>query len=371
MRSNSSPFWFGFLFIGFAVIAENGVPKEPPDANKSVSISSDGASVEVRADAMPELSERLNEPGRVSKLVVRPHGRVRPDLRILAKLSGLQTLSLAGVAIDDDDLPLIVALPALESLNLSLTPISDKGVADNLWKCTRLKELTITSSRLSNASLPFIGKMHALRRLTLGGPKIERPFAVVMPGQESYADLAALDKLEILDLRGADVRDSDLIEFSKLDSLREIRLNWADPSVTIEGLYALQAKSTKLRIGSEVLGRLRADFQTNQKGQITAISNADIQSLERLARVEDMSAVEFLSLEFCPTRALALGFPNVRRLEMRNVRLDAKHVDAFVEWKSLEELQVESSSVDWSEADVKKLGRIKISGLRNSTVGTR
>jgi hypothetical protein len=56
---------------------------------------------------------------------------------------------------------------------------------------------------------------------------------------------------------------------------------------------------------------------------------------------------------------------------MRNVRLDAKHVDAFVEWKSLEELQVESSSVDWSEADVKKLGRIKISGLRNSTVGTR
>ena len=315
-------------------------------------------------DALHDLEAELKNPGVVSKLRIVAYGKQRPDLQILGRLPGLRTLIVSRVAIENDDLEPISKLPALESLDVSGTWITNQGVADHLVRCTKLRELNLGGTRISNACLPDLAKLLELRSLSLANTKIESPTHYKSLKLESFAALDPLDRLETLNLNHVDTLDADLLDLVRLKSLKRVYLSMS-PHVSVERLYALKAKSPSVTIAPEVLSRLGLRFNPNKVDKIVEIDDIFIKDLERLGSVEDMSSVQSLSLIQPPSDKLAACYPKVRRLTLRSVKLDSRHVPILAGWKSLTELRLKECSVSWSQAEIEALAGMTIQGLKS------
>lgn len=176
--------WSFSLQVVSADFGEKDAAKLIPKLGGWCEFGSAGHIVEVR------LSRVENETLGVDQ----KHQDPRAVLKLLPFCKKLQTLSLGGFRIGDDDLEFLSGLRDLSDLSLDrCTEITDNGVA-HLANCENLESLKITASQITDDSLIVFGRLKKLKRLSLQDS----------PGltDEGLAALAQLLRLEELSLTG-------------------------------------------------------------------------------------------------------------------------------------------------------------------------
>ncbi len=189
---------------------------------------------------------------------VRIHGGIdlsAGDMRRIAKMVHLESLSLSDTRFAETDLGELSKLESLRRLELSETPVSDAGIAA-LKKFSALQALDLTRTHISGAALMDLQSVRTLTELFLEGTHLgdkdlrsfqQMPQLVVLnlagtdvlgPGLQS---LRSLKNLLTLDLSGMPLRDRALRHISGLESLEVLRLTRA--KVTDDDLRLLSGMS--------------------------------------------------------------------------------------------------------------------------------
>ena len=270
-------------------------------------------------------------PGRLKITDVGLHGNVRMnkgDFERLAKLSHLESLSLADTRFADADMVALETLTSLTRLDLHDTPVGDAGVAplknlpkleslelsrthvtgkalDTLRSVKTLTELSLegtqvtdsdlrhlmpqllalnlAATRVKGPGLQFVKRLKGLIRLDLGG----------LPMQSNgISHLKGMSSVQYLRLSASRVSDADLALLSGMTSLRELQLR--STSVSGGGLKNLtwMAELERLDLqntivaddGLKALRKVTSLKSLNLQG--TLVSDAGIDDLAGLTRLE-------------------------------------------------------------------------------------
>jgi hypothetical protein len=135
------------------------------------------------------------------------HSRVNDDLfEVLDSLPRLEHLAFGGNKMSGTALPLLKSLPALKSLSVSGQQRTDSG----LW-----------SVSVTDFSIPHIAAISKLEVLDLGETTIT---------DRGLAELARLKHLHTLDLRGTRITSKGLAALASLPELRHLKL-WKARSI--------------------------------------------------------------------------------------------------------------------------------------------
>jgi hypothetical protein len=147
----------------------------------------------------------------------------------------LKKLELRRTKIDDNGAPLIARIKTLESLDLTGSFITNKGLKILVDGLPNLDELDLTNMpKLTDKGVALLASMKSLRRLSLD---INTGLGAGFP------KLAPLD-LTFLDVKETAVRDSDLPYFLGMKHLDSLRLE--KTPISDEGLKTI-AKMKALR----------------------------------------------------------------------------------------------------------------------------
>lgn len=231
----------------------------------------------------------------------------------LSRLPRLKFLDLSSTGIGDDGLEFIARNKTLESIGLDETRVTHEGMKHianlpSLWRISltnveigdrglesfqnlQLKSLNLYGARVTDHSLPTIGRMKNLQSLNLGTavastthPAARRTFAPIpedaTPSQISddglkhlvdLTELESLDlsnsqitdlglrslrrmkKLDTLDLTGCRITDTGLIELQELPELNLLFVESTD--VTKEGAKRLAQKLDNVHVSITINGR--------------------------------------------------------------------------------------------------------------------
>lgn len=150
------------------------------------------------------------------------------DLQVLPKMQALSGVRLEG-PLSDDDLEDISKIPRLTTLTLTdPLQVTAKGLA-YLQNASRLIDLALFETDLTDAHCKEIGKLKSLQELLLSDCKVTNP------GIASLVDLQCLEELALFHCPQLD--DAALPHIAKLNSLA--RLFFASVPITDEGLPCL------------------------------------------------------------------------------------------------------------------------------------
>lgn len=165
----------------------------------------------------------------------------------VSKLVGLRSIDLSATEVGDIGLRSLSGNTALESVNLSHTLVTDRGLESlpagvkklvlnhtsvrgpALPRFTRLEELELSGAPVTDESIPEIGKLTGLTRLSLSHTDFS---------SAGLEPLKSLTRLESLDLTSNDIDDKGLGSLSALTALTELRLGYG--RYTDKGLEALK-----------------------------------------------------------------------------------------------------------------------------------
>jgi endonuclease YncB( thermonuclease family) len=131
------------------------------------------------------------------------------DVRRLAHLSELTTLSLRETLITDDGAGVLESFPSLRSLRLMSTRVGDAGLV-HLRGLVQLEDLDLDRTAITNAGLDHLAALPRLRRLQIANTAVN---------DSGIERLAALASLESLNARGARITAAGL---QKLQALRPL-----------------------------------------------------------------------------------------------------------------------------------------------------
>jgi hypothetical protein len=149
-------------------------------------------------------------------------------LEVAARLPTLQTLILGGEKITDAGMRHLKDLPVLKSLVVFDTRVTDAGLA-HLKACQHLRELRIRPRRFVGFVFPS--------PLESKGQRLPWPLQGPTITNAGLEHIAALPRLEVLDLTGAPIGDAGLRHLSKLPRLEH--LNLSDTNITDAALVYL------------------------------------------------------------------------------------------------------------------------------------
>ena len=149
-------------------------------------------------------------------------------LQYLTPLTRLKQLNLSSTRITDAGLKTIEGLVNLKGLGLSFTGVTDLGMK-HLAALTRLEELALLSTRVTDAGVRHLKGLRRLKRLDLGCTRVT---------DAGMKDLAPLAQLEELDLIGTQITDAGLAHLKSLHRLRNLYLGAT--AVTDAGLIHLE-----------------------------------------------------------------------------------------------------------------------------------
>jgi hypothetical protein len=145
----------------------------------------------------------------------------------LQELIELRELFLSGTEITGDGLEHLRGLTKLRRLVLNLTPIADGGLA-HLRGLTELRELHLYETPITDLGLAHLRGLSRLRHLDLTRT------ALTDAGLENLSELR---ELEIIALGGTQITDDGLIHLRELPKLQGLRLT--DTRITDAGLESL------------------------------------------------------------------------------------------------------------------------------------
>lgn len=136
--------------------------------------------------------------------------------RRICKLPKLNRLRLEDSQVDDQDVMLVVAaLPNLQELDLSVTGITDKGLA-KLSSLKKLRSLSLCRTQTTDRGLSYLAKTASLTGLRLNDTKIT---------DRGLVHLTGLKNLSELDLSGTGVTDQGLATLYGMKQLRKLAVN--------------------------------------------------------------------------------------------------------------------------------------------------
>ncbi|MCH8048340.1 MAG: hypothetical protein IID44_31985 [Planctomycetes bacterium] len=124
-------------------------------------------------------------------------------------------INAAGSEIDDDDLIHVAALDeSLETLDLSETKVTDRGLA-YLSTLTRLEKLFLDETKVTDAGLRYLKPLVKLDVLALSGTPITG---------RGLANLKSLTKLRVLNLSETKINDERLVYLAPFTNLETLAL---------------------------------------------------------------------------------------------------------------------------------------------------
>lgn len=183
--------------------------------------------------------EQIGHQWSLNKLTLElQQGAVNPaGFEHLLGLQRLSELDLSGSAIGDELLPVIGRMPALQSLDLSFTNITEAGLA-HLDTLPALREFTavgglqaISMTRVSSVALGDTALITLARHEQLTSLRIGMLcFNNCPPARITGKGLAALAELPLVDLSlyNAALTDSDIATLKAMETLQTVRLTGAD-----------------------------------------------------------------------------------------------------------------------------------------------
>ncbi|MBI1914345.1 MAG: hypothetical protein HYS12_06350 [Planctomycetes bacterium] len=169
----------------------------------------------------------------------RPLGDLAPKLGALTDptFDDLRVLDLSGTAATDADLrDHLGKLTKLVELSLAQTQVSDDGLA-SLAALKQLRRLVLDGTTLRGTGLARLKDLPELVELRLGCPTLT---------DLGIKPLGELKRLQKLSLAGSGVSDEGLASLSGLDKLQELDLTGT--RVTAEGIAALKKALPKCKV---------------------------------------------------------------------------------------------------------------------------
>jgi Leucine-rich repeat (LRR) protein len=149
------------------------------------------------------------------------------DLKMLADLKSLGSLTLYRTAVTDAGLQALTAIKTLTTLDLGSTKITDAGLKE-LAGLPALERLTLNGTQITGAGLKELTALKKLGSLSLADSKLT---------DEGLLALGELESLRSLDLSQTKITGSGLRHLSRLTSLENLTLSFT--GLTDSGLQGL------------------------------------------------------------------------------------------------------------------------------------
>jgi Leucine-rich repeat (LRR) protein len=149
------------------------------------------------------------------------------DLKTLAELRALGSLTLYRTAVTDAGLKELAVIKTLTSLDLGATKITDAGLKE-LAGLPALEQLTLNGTQITGAGLKDLAPVKKLRSLSMSESQLT---------DESLKAIGELESLHSLDLSQTKITGSGLKELSRLKSLETLSLGFT--GITDSGLQGL------------------------------------------------------------------------------------------------------------------------------------
>ena len=263
-------------------------------------------------------------------------------LQWLSEVDHLKRLRLSGLDVTDAGLKPIRGLTKLQRLEITFLPIDGSGLlhletmsdlrslvlavptpaeAISRWRnLTKLEDLALLGTRLTDDGLSQLGAFENLRSLSISGE-------ASISGRMLARVLANLPRLTVLDLavlRGVD--DDAIRPLPDLDELRELMLDYA--RVTAEGLKRIEPLKHLKRL------ELMHDEAIGDSG---------------LTHIKDMKELETLRLVETGLTSKGLGslkeLTNLRLIDLSMNRINDDDLKALLSLRKLEEVDLSGTSV--------------------------
>jgi Leucine-rich repeat (LRR) protein len=190
-------------------------------------------------------SEQESRRARGKELLQRLEGK---GGRVTRKRSGTEStvveLDLLAKDIEDNDLKGIEVLQDLESLELSVTLVTDRSCR-MINKCTHLRELSLSGTDISDEGIRNLRGLLALEDLRLSNTRVT---------DQSLEIIAKFPALKTLHLSRTKVTAEGLSHLRQAKNLRTLLLN--DTHITNRGLAPISRISTLLSVAQRRLNFL-------------------------------------------------------------------------------------------------------------------
>jgi hypothetical protein len=203
----------------------------------------------------------------------------------------LERLNLRGTQVASRVFEHLAGLTALRSLDLGFSRVEDAGF-EHLASLTELRRLAIGGNRLIGTALPSLDLLPSLAELDISGiQRVDSGLWGLPLTEDTVARLAALTRLEVLDLGGATLADLGLDRPGRPDAERA-ELKYIDRLKTLINLHTLDL--TRLPVSSASLGFLEKlpKLRTLALGQIPRLDDSAVPLLLRLDSIETLNLAE-------------------------------------------------------------------------------
>lgn len=238
------------------------------------------------------------------------------DAAPLARLRTLRQLDLVNTAIDDTALAEISKCSALESLDISVAPVTDVGL-EHLSALTSLKRLELYRTDIRGPGLRALAKCPSLTRLGFGGSRTTKDICRHLSTLTQLVDLRLSEPLE---------RDEDLMHFATLPQLTRLQVNGAG-WLTDEGMF--------------YIGRLRQ----LQELVITGALFTD-DGLKHLCSISGLRSLSLQGVTISGAGLAALSEQGkLQELRILNAPITDEGARAIAMLKSLETLHLAETSI--------------------------
>lgn len=306
------------------------------------------------------------------------------ELVPIALLPELRWLALSGTHVTDSGIEMLAAVPRLERLWLSQTPISDQALV-SLSKCNTLMHLDIAGTYTSDRGLEFLLQLPQLRSLSLGSPlmtaqglaRLNQPVSLT----ELYLDqlpidprvieaLAELVSLETLSLRSTSVSDEGFDHLSRLTRLRQVRLDNTAvrdqalrTAASWKDLEELSLRAT--RITDAGLLEL-ADCRKLQELNLNRTACSLTGILDLLVERQGRTLEEALDIVF-DTKANSQG--NLISLDLAGIRIVDRELEILSQLAELQWLKIPDNQL--TDAGAVRLSRLGLNKLSLLEIGAQ
>ena len=294
---------------------------------------------------------------------------------LIARLTGLRSLSLYLTAITDRGLSHITKLRSLEYLEAP-PRMTDRGLA-HLAKLPALKGLSVRASGgspVTDAGLRHLGKLTSLEELYLRGERMS---------DAGLAHLAGLPRLEYLALYGSHFTDRGMVHVKKVPSLRILSFHEGACRITDAGLAHIAQMPTLELLLLDVTGpvtdegmRHLAKMPSLRKLSIDSPLISDrglgylgrIKTLEHLTLPQDQHGITDLGLthlgQLTNLRCLHVSRIHFNDPAMNKEYYTDRGLQALANCRLLEELSVGSPGI--TDTGVDHIA--KLTGLKKLTL---
>lgn len=261
-------------------------------------------------------------------------------LQTLSALTSLRTIHLPEAVITDDVLAVLGRLAHLRSLVLAKAPVSDRGLA-SLVRLKQLETLDLSETGITDTGLTHLAELTNLRQLRLAHAQItgaglshlarltslqELDLAETAVDDAGLAHLADMRRLATLQLTGTQVRGYGLARLRTCQQLRAVSL----PPIPAAAVEAVNAVKSWHKLSLESLD-MKVTEVTGEPIPITELHGLP-HTLDARIRLETVDASWLLRL---------IGkMPALKRLDLRARGLTAAALSPLSTCTQLEYLGV-------------------------------